>query len=115
MEALPRVEAPVPRRLRRRTVIAVSSVAAGLLGTGLLMAPSANAEPVDHIRNGSFDAGAADWFTYGTTTSGVSDGRLCVDVPGGLVNPWDAGLGQNDIPLVEGVAYTLSFTASAQP
>ncbi|MFC7481450.1 glycoside hydrolase family 9 protein [Luedemannella flava] len=41
------------------------------------------------------------------------DGRYCADVAGGLANPWDAGIGQNDLTLVAGGSYTLKFTASS--
>jgi endoglucanase len=66
----------------------------------------------ERLVNGGFDNGTAGWFVYGTTTSGVAGGRLCATVPGGLANPWDAGIGQNDVPLVEGTSYTLRFTLS---
>jgi len=69
----------------------------------------------EQLKNGGFDSGSAGWFTYGTTDVGTADGRLCTTVPGGLANPWDAGLGQNDVPLVNGSSYTLSFDASADP
>ena len=83
-----------------------------LTSEGVVGPPPGGAE---RIVNGGFDEGTTGWFVYGTTTSGVADGQLCADVPGGLVNPWDAGLGQNDIPLVEGTSYTLTFTARADP
>ena len=38
---------------------------------------------------------------------------LCVDVPGGTVNPWDVIIGQDYIPLIEGESYAFSFTASS--
>ncbi|HEU5108065.1 MAG TPA: glycoside hydrolase family 9 protein, partial [Micromonosporaceae bacterium] len=69
----------------------------------------------EQVENGDFADGTAGWFTYGTTTSGVDGGALCADVPGGLANPWDAGIGQNSVPLVEGAAYTFSFKASGNP
>jgi endoglucanase len=69
----------------------------------------------EQIRNGDFSNGTAGWYSYGTTASGVVDGRLCSEVPGGLANPWDAGVGQNDIPLIAGETYVLSFDASAEP
>jgi endoglucanase len=69
----------------------------------------------EQVENGDFADGTSGWFVYGTTSSGVTDGRLCAEVPGGLANPWDAGIGQNGVPLVEGAEYTFSFEASANP
>ena len=69
----------------------------------------------DQLQNGDFSDGMTGWFSYGTTDTGVADGRLCATVPGGLENPWDAGVGQNDITLIEGESYTLSFSASGDP
>ncbi len=65
----------------------------------------------EQIDNGGFDEGMLAWYAYGTTSGGVTDGALCATVPGGLANPWDAGVGQNDVALVAGAQYTLSFRA----
>ena len=56
----------------------------------------------EQLENGDFRAGSAGWFTYGTGAPQTGDGRLCATVPGGLTNPWDAGIGQNDVPLIAG-------------
>ncbi|MEV4276403.1 glycoside hydrolase family 9 protein [Actinoplanes xinjiangensis] len=69
----------------------------------------------EQIENGDFADGMTDWYSYGTTSAGVDDGRLCSAVPAGLSNPWDAGIGQNGIPLVAGSSYTFAFDASATP
>ncbi|MFD0742811.1 carbohydrate binding domain-containing protein [Phytohabitans flavus] len=69
----------------------------------------------EQVENGDFNDGTAGWYSYGTTSTAVLDGRLCSEVPGGLANPWDAGVGQNGVPLVAGSAYTFSFDASAAP
>ncbi|GIH21878.1 hypothetical protein Aph01nite_01880 [Acrocarpospora phusangensis] len=69
----------------------------------------------EQLENGGFDDGLAGWFTYGTNATSTADGRLCTTVPAGLANPWDAGIGQNDVPLVNGASYTFSFEASASP
>ncbi len=69
----------------------------------------------EQLSNGGFDEGTAGWYSYGTTSTAVTDGRLCSVVPAGLANPWDAGVGQNDISLVAGDTYTFSFEASASP
>ena len=47
--------------------------------------------------------------------SAVTDGRLCTTVAGGLANPWDAGIGQDGVPLIAGAEYTLGFDVSATP
>jgi endoglucanase len=69
----------------------------------------------EQLENGGFDNGTAGWFTYGTSAPDTGDGRLCTTVPGGLANPWDAGIGQNDVPLINGETYTFSFDAAADP
>ncbi|GIH08011.1 hypothetical protein Rhe02_60780 [Rhizocola hellebori] len=74
--------------------------------------PAGGAEQVE---NGDFADGSAGWYSYGTTSSVVVDGRFCSVVPGGLVNPWDAGVGQNDITLMAGREYAFSFDYSADP
>jgi endoglucanase len=69
----------------------------------------------EQVINGSFEEGLNPWYAYGTDSADVQDGMLCASVPEGLENPWDAGIGQNDITLVEGEDYTFSFNASADP
>ncbi|AEI68308.1 glycoside hydrolase family 6 protein [Corallococcus macrosporus] len=66
------------------------------------------------VSNGTFSGGTvAPWWSGVNTASRVENSRLRVDVGGGTANPWDALIGQSGIPLVNGRAYTLSFTASA--
>ncbi|MGK5500137.1 glycoside hydrolase family 9 protein [Streptomyces sp. URMC 125] len=89
--------------------------AAGLLA-GALSAPVFAAESADGpelIANGDFSAGTTGWWWTENSPGSVVDGRLCADVPAGTENPWDAIVGQNDIPLAAGEGYELSFTASA--
>ncbi|GAB3958073.1 hypothetical protein GCM10027614_74820 [Micromonospora vulcania] len=69
----------------------------------------------EQIDNGDFSAGVAPWFSYGTGALAVTDGQLCTTVPGGLANPWDAGIGQDGVPLLAGAEYTLGFAVSATP
>lgn len=103
---------PSPRRLAllaAATAVALTAATAG----------AAHAEPPpdapEQIDNGDFSAGVSPWFSYGTGPLGVTDGRLCTTVPGGLANPWDAGIGQDGVPLVAGAEYTLGFDVSATP
>ncbi|KHD73327.1 glycosyl hydrolase family 5 [Actinoplanes utahensis] len=74
-------------------------------------APAAAAE-VEQIVNGGFDNGTDPFWTNAGMTIGLTDGRACVDVPGGTTNRWDATVGQNDIDLVAGETYRFSFDAS---
>ncbi|HEU5472283.1 MAG TPA: glycoside hydrolase family 9 protein [Actinophytocola sp.] len=103
---------PAHRRAPRRLagLVALTALAAsGLAGiTG-----SAQAQPVELIENGTFDAGTAPWWWTGNVPSAVTDGRLCAQVPGATANPWDAIIGQNDLPLQNGESYEFSFDASA--
>ncbi|WP_436519759.1 glycoside hydrolase family 9 protein [Actinoplanes sp. HUAS TT8] len=66
----------------------------------------------EQVVNGGFD-GTTDpfWSTSGMPIA-LTDGRACVDVPGGTTNRWDAAVGQNDIDLVAGETYRFSFDAS---
>ncbi|WP_037671363.1 glycoside hydrolase family 9 protein [Streptomyces griseus] len=98
---------------RRRT--ALLSLTA-LLATALsaLPAQQAGADEVEQVRNGTFDTTADPWWTS-NVTAGLSEGRLCADVPGGTTNRWDAAVGQNDITLVKGESYRFSFKSSGAP
>ncbi|WP_219460293.1 glycoside hydrolase family 9 protein [Nonomuraea rhizosphaerae] len=88
------------------------------LTTVLALAPTAAgaaAEGPEQIVNGTFGTGTAPWWSTGNVTLTLDQGRLCADIPGGTVNPWDAIIGQDDIALVAGETYAYSFTASADP
>ncbi|MFI7704155.1 glycoside hydrolase family 6 protein [Nonomuraea sp. NPDC049480] len=65
------------------------------------------------VVNGTFTGGTAPWWRSANTSMAVDAGRLRVNVTGGTANPWDAMIGQNDISLVKGKSYTLSFDAAA--
>ncbi|CAL9601805.1 Cellulase 1 [Streptomyces sp. enrichment culture] len=100
-------------RRRRTALLSLTALLAGAL-TALPAAP-AGAEEVEQVRNGTFDSGTDSWWTTANVTAGVSDGRLCADVPGGTANRWDATVGQNDIALVKGESYRFSFHADGTP
>ncbi len=87
--------------------------AAAFAVTTALSVSVASAQGADQVMNGSFDAGTAPWWWTANSPAGVVDGQLCATVPAGTVNPWDAIIGQNDIPLISGESYSLTFTASA--
>ncbi|MFE9193383.1 glycoside hydrolase family 9 protein [Micromonospora sp. NPDC007208] len=100
---------------RRRLLLAAATTLA-LTGAG---AGAAHADPPpdapEQIDNGDFSAGVSPWFSFGTGALAVTDGRLCTTVAGGLANPWDAGIGQDGVPLIAGAEYTLGFSVSATP
>src|SRR5690606_13339932 len=107
----------IPRHVRRLATAALATATTTALVAAITVAsvPAAQAQDgVELIFNGDFEAGTAGWFSYGTSAPPeVIDGQFCADIPGGTENPWDIGLGQNDLPLVSGEEYTLTFTASA--
>ncbi|WUV78030.1 glycoside hydrolase family 9 protein [Streptomyces sp. NBC_01477] len=90
---------------------------AGLLGAALVApagAAGAADEPPEQIVNGDFsNGGTAPWWWTANNPASVVDGRLCADIPGDTANPWDAIIGQSDLPLIAGESYTLSYTATA--
>nr|WP_306432874.1 glycoside hydrolase family 9 protein [Streptomyces harenosi] len=94
-------------------MLSLTALLAGALTA--LPAAQAGAEEVEQVKNGTFDSGTAPWWTSANVTAGVSEGRLCADVPGGTTNRWDAAVGQNDIPLVKGESYRFSFYADGTP
>ena len=101
----------------RRAGVRRSAGALLALLLGVMWAvPGARAQEVgaEQVVNGDFSAGTAPWFSFPDAGT-VADGVFCTDVPGGLANPWDAIVGQNDIALEAGVTYRLSFDASSTP
>ncbi|MEV8592653.1 glycoside hydrolase family 9 protein [Streptomyces sp. NPDC052012] len=101
--------------MNRRRIALLSLT--GLLATALTALPAApaGADETEQVRNGGFDTGTEPWWTSPNVTAGLSDGRLCADVPGGTTNRWDAAVGQNDITLVKGESYRFSFAATGSP
>ena len=101
---------------RRRLAVLAAATTVALAGSS---AGTAHADPPadapEQITNGDFSAGVSPWFSYGTGPLGVTDGQLCTTVPGGLANPWDAGIGQDGVPLIAGAEYTLGFDVTATP
>ncbi|MEU1123207.1 glycoside hydrolase family 9 protein [Streptomyces sp. NPDC005899] len=86
--------------------------AAALAAPGTALAEDAEPGP-EQITNGDFAAGTAPWWWTANTSGVVSDGRLCAEVPAGTANAWDVIVGQNDVPIVAGESYELSYTASS--
>ena len=108
-----------PGRCRRvRGRILGTLAVAGLFGAALVApagaASNADDDPPEQIVNGDFSNGStAPWWWTENNPASVVDGRLCADIPGDTANPWDAIVGQSDLPLIAGESYTLSYTATA--
>jgi endoglucanase len=102
-----------PRRRRALGALAVAALLGGALAAPAVGSAQAADEAPEQVANGDFSAGTAGWWGTANVPLAVVDGRLCVDVPGGTANPWDAIIGQNDIPLLAGESYTLTYTATA--
>jgi endoglucanase len=101
-------------RTRSRACALLAATASAALAITGLTASAAQADEVEQVKNGTFDNGTtAPWWWTSNVPATIVDGQMCAGVPAGTVNPWDAILGQNDIPLINGESYTLSFTASA--
>ncbi|MEE3920722.1 hypothetical protein V2I01_28255 [Micromonospora sp. BRA006-A] len=101
------------RSRRRLAALAATTLAL----TGLTAGPASAEVPPDapeQLRNGDFSAGVS-LVLYGTGDLAVVDGRLCTSVAAGTANPWDAGIGQDAVPLTQGAEYELSFDVSATP
>ncbi|SCL33150.1 Carbohydrate binding domain-containing protein [Micromonospora nigra] len=103
-----------PSRRRLAVLAAATTVALTGVSAGVAHADPPPGAP-EQITNGDFSAGVAPWFSFGTGPLGVTDGQLCTTVAGGLANPWDAGVGQDGVPLIAGAEYTLGFDVSAAP
>jgi endoglucanase len=69
----------------------------------------------DQVTNGTFDAGLEGWWTTPNLTAEIIDGKVCAKVPGGLTNPWDAIIGQDNVVVEKGESYDFAFTASGDP
>jgi endoglucanase len=88
-----------------------AALGATVLLTTLAAAP-AYADEVEQVVNGGFDATTDPFWSTAGMPMTLTDGRACVDVPGGTANRWDAAIGQNDLHLVAGETYRFGFDAS---
>jgi len=86
----------------------------GLLAPVMLVL-TGGAISAELIPNGRFGAGAEPWWATQNLSFTLTGGALCVDVPGGLANPWDAIIGLENLSLTAGQAYNLSFFATGTP
>lgn len=103
-----------PAGRRRRAAPLAAGIVVALAVSGLTSG-NAQADAVEQIVNGTFDDGHVPWWSTANLTLDSSDGRLCADVPGGTINPWDAIIGQDDIALQAGATYEFRFFGSATP
>ncbi|MDH2427751.1 glycoside hydrolase family 9 protein [Sphaerisporangium sp. TRM90804] len=117
----------------RRWTASLAVTAAATLAASLLSAPAeardttaagaagasataAEPEGPEQIRNGTFDDGVTTpWWHTANIAFDAADGRLCADIPGGTINPWDVIIGQDDIPLVQDETYAFAFSGAADP
>ena len=87
------------------------SVLAASCALGMAARASAQSEQLELIVDGDFGPDQTAW----GEDAPIVDGRFCLDVPGGTINPWDIDISQADVPIVAGETYELSFDASASP
>ncbi|MFW2513387.1 glycoside hydrolase family 9 protein [Demequina sp. SO4-13] len=94
------------RAAPRRATIAAAG-AAVLVAVGLAPASA-------DVLNGDFETTIDPWWTTPNLTDSatIDSGALCVDVPGGTTNPWDAIVGQDALDLSPG-DYVFGFDASS--
>ncbi|WP_442933776.1 glycoside hydrolase family 9 protein [Micromonospora sp. CPCC 205556] len=102
------------RRRPQLALLAATTLVLTGAGAGVAHAEVPPDAP-EQLRNGDFSEGVSPWFSYGTGALDAADGRLCTTVPGGLANPWDAGIGQDGVRLTAGAEYRLGFDVSATP
>ena len=70
-------------------------------------------EPTSLIKNGDFSEGLEPWWTSEEVTADTATGEACASFSEAGENPWDAILGQHEVPLEKGSSYTLNFKARA--
>ncbi|OWP20971.1 hypothetical protein CBF90_13685 [Microbacterium sp. AISO3] len=100
------------RQRHRRRVTSV--ITTGLLvGAAMTTAPlAAAAAPAELLRNGDFSTGHEPWWSAGVDGFDTATGAFCAGVPD-TENPWDVLIGQSDLALVDGAAYTLTARVRA--
>src|SRR5512139_1654174 len=105
MEALPRI-------VRAAAMLAAVTLA----GSGAARASAVPVDqPAEQIVNGTFDSGHAPWWGSANISLDSAAQKLCAAVPGGTSNPWDVIIGQDNITLIAGESYQMSFVASGAP
>lgn len=101
------------RARKGRRLLGVA-LGAGLIAGAITLPHAGAAEGPELIVNGDFaDGTTAPWWWTADNPGEVVDGQLCAEIPGGTTNPWDAIIGQDELPLTAGESYELTYTASA--
>jgi endoglucanase len=67
------------------------------------------------VRNGRFEVDQAGWWATANLQIAPDRGKLCTTVPAGTVNPWDAMIGTNELPLSKDAPYTFGFGYQGDP
>jgi endoglucanase len=98
-----------------RRPLAVISASVLLTGGLTAVARPASADEVEQVVNGGFDSTTDPWWSTAGMPMTLENGRACVTVAGGTANRWDLAVGQNDIDLVAGESYRLTFSATGDP
>ncbi|MGD9212218.1 MAG: glycoside hydrolase family 9 protein, partial [Desulfobacteraceae bacterium] len=65
------------------------------------------------LKGGDFNGTMGAWWTSETITPSAADGELEATITAGGVNAWDALVGQHNIPVFAGSAYSLTLDARA--
>lgn len=94
------------RRPGAKALLAATSLS--LLMAGLVPTAAQAEETPNQIINGSFDSGGAGWVGYPNPS--YDGGRACNAVPAGT-GGYAAAIRQDNLPVVAGETYALSFTA----
>lgn len=97
---------------RQNTRAIRRSIALGAMFLALL-ATQALAEQLVH--NGRFATDQAGWWATPNLQPVLDRGKLCAEVPAGTVNPGDAMIGTNELPLVKDNTYTFGFGYQGEP
>ena len=71
------------------------------------------AEVGELLLNGDFSDGLGPWWTTDSVNPDTSSGELQATIINGGSNVWDVIIGQHNIPVYAGSAYTLTLTARA--
>ncbi|MCL4265379.1 MAG: glycoside hydrolase family 9 protein [Anaerolineae bacterium] len=82
-----------------------------LLGPEPVVPPPATVGEL--LANGDFSEGLSPWWTTASISPDTSSGELAAVITSGGGNPWDAIVGQHNIPVYMGAPYTLTLQARA--